>query len=264
MRRFFLPAAYLVCLPLSVHAARFDPRPLTWHLPREQAAYLGSRVAALSDSTGRFLGSGFFAYLEERPEWKYLVSNAHVVDSYKKLDVWSSGKLLKAYLLLKDEAHDVAVMAFERRDSAFMPQAVSSASFVLDRSVIWPGMFSVSAAYPLGVGLTIPGSPALSFGRISQLDASDSLIRLEGLLDLGSSGAPVFTWIEQDRGRELHLVGMARSFQIARCLSQAAGDTLVIHSALYEVLPAAYIYNALRKADSLVREYSNKSSDDIE
>lgn len=242
-------------------AARYDPEPLTWHLPREQAFYLVSRVAALSDSTGRFLGSGFFAYLEERPEWVYLVSNAHVVDDYRNLEACCQGRMLKAYLLLKDEARDVAVMAFECQDSAFAPQAVSSASFILNRSAIWQGMFSVSCAYPLGIGFSIPGSAALSFGRISQLDGADSLIRMEGLLDLGSSGAPVFTWIEEDKGSQLHLVGMARSFQVARCLSQTAGDTLVIHSALYEVLPASFIYHALSEADSVVRNYSSRYQD---
>jgi len=245
----------LLFLPLLLSAARFNP--LAWHLPAEQACFLTSRVVALADTNDSFIGSGFFAFVDERPHWMYVVSNAHVVDGNKHLIAYNNGTSFDAYLLVEDREHDVAVLGIGVEDTSKLPQGVSTCGFIENFYDLWPGMLTVSSGYPLGLGWQDSGSAGLSFARVAQVDRADSLIRLDGVLDLGSSGAPVFTWIAEDKGQGLHLIGMARSFQVARTLSERTGDTLVIHSGLYEVIPAVFIDDALARADSLVRAYAS-------
>lgn len=239
----------LLMIPVLLAGRRFNP--LRQHLPREQAAYLTGRVVALADTSGEFLGSGFFVSFG-RNEKVYLVTNFHVAGERTCLMGFKDGRSFEARVLSRDRDYDVAVLEAYVEELSSSPQTVALKNFVVDRQILWPGMLTVSAAYPLGIDWPPASSPAVSFSHIAQLDGADSLIRLEGLLDLGSSGAPVFTWIAEDRGRKLHLVGMARSFQVARCLSDLAGDTLVLHSRLYEIVPASAIRGVLVVTDSLL------------
>jgi hypothetical protein len=237
----------LLLVSCSVVTRRFDP--LSLHLPREQASYLASKVVALADTSGEFLGTGFFVQLSDKST--YLVSNFHVVGTRKRLLCFKDGRFFEAKVLSRDWDYDVAVMGVDKAKLSVFEE-VSLGDFIVDWDGLWPGMMTVSAAYPLEMEWPPRYSPAVSFSHIAHLDDTDSLIHLEGLLDLGSSGAPVFTWIQKDRGRRLHLVGMARSFQVARCLSEAAGDTLVVHSRLYEIVPARAIREVLLVTDSLL------------
>ncbi|MEA3311530.1 MAG: serine protease [candidate division WOR-3 bacterium] len=241
--------AILMIIPLFLAGRRFNP--LRQHLPREQAAYLAGRVVALADTSGEFLGSGFFVSFG-RNEKVYLVTNFHVVGKRTRLMGFKNGQAFEARVLSRDRDYDVAVLGADVAELSLPPQTVALKDFVVALGILWPGMLTVSAAYPLGIDWPPASSPAVSFSRIAQLDGADFLIRVEGLLDLGSSGAPVFTWIEEDRGRRLHLVGMARSFQVARCLSDVSGDTLVLHSRLYEIVPASAIKEVLLVTDSLL------------
>ena len=238
---------WLLLVACNVVTRRFDP--LRLHLPREQAEYLVSKVVALADTSGEFLGTGFFVLLDE--ESIYLVSNFHVVGTRKRLLGFKDDRSFEARVLSRDWGYDVAVMGVDQRELPVFDE-ISLSDFIVDWDKLWPGMVTVSAAYPLGIDWPPAYSPAVSFSHIAHLDDTDSLIHLEGLLDLGSSGAPVFTWIKKDRGRRMHLVGMARSFQVARCLSEAAGDTLVVHSRLYEIVPASAIREVLMVTDSLL------------
>jgi|GEM_PF-2769106 len=239
----------LMIIPLLLTGRRFNP--LRQHLPREQAAYLTRRVVSLADTSGEFLGSGFFVSFGSN-EVVYLVTNFHVVGKRTRLIGFKEGRPFEVRVLSRDRDYDVAVLGADVDGLFSPPHTVALNDFVIDRGMLWPGMLTVSAAYPLGIEWPPAFCPAVSFSHIAQLDYADSLIRLEGLLDLGSSGAPVFTWIEEDRGRRLHLVGMARSFQVARCLSEVAGDTLVLHSRLYEIVPASAIREVLLVTDSLL------------
>ncbi|MCK4334050.1 trypsin-like peptidase domain-containing protein [candidate division WOR-3 bacterium] len=241
--------AILMIIPLFLAGRRFNP--LRQHLPREQAAYLTGRVVALADTSGEFLGSGFFVGFG-RNEKVYLVTNFHVVGKRTRLMGFKNGQAFEARVLSRDRDYDVAVLGADVEELPSSLQTVALKDFVVVHGILWPGMLTVSAAYPLGIDWPPASSPAVSFSHIAQLDGADSLIRVEGLLDLGSSGAPVFTWIEEDRGRRLHLVGMARSFQVARCLSDVSGDTLVLHSRLYEIVPASAIREVLLVTDSLL------------
>jgi len=241
--------AILMIIPLFLAGRRFNP--LRQHLPREQAAYLTGRVIALADTSGEFLGSGFFVGFG-RNEKVYLVTNFHVVGKRTCLMGFKEGQAFEARVLSRDRDYDVAVLGADVAELPSSLQTVALKDFVVAHGILWPGMLTVSAAYPLGIDWPPASSPAVSFSHIAQLDGADSLIRVEGLLDLGSSGAPVFTWIEEDRGRRLHLVGMARSFQVARCLSDVSGDTLVLHSRLYEIVPASAIREVLLVTDSLL------------
>lgn len=228
--------------------------PLSHHLPPQQAEFLVNRLVAIADTSGEFLGSGFFVSLGE-DESIYLVSNYHVVGQRTKLLGSSHGKTFKLSVLSRDPEYDVAVMGMTSTGTGFVRSTVKTVGlecFINERAALWPGMLTVSAAYPLDINWPPRSSPAVSFSRIAHLDASDSLIRLEGLLDLGSSGTPVFTWIQDDRGRNLHLVGMARSFQVAKALTENAGDTLVVSSRLYEVVPATAIKKVLEVTDSVL------------
>jgi hypothetical protein len=237
----------LLLVGCSAVTRRFDP--LSLHLPREQARYLASRVVALADTSGEFLGTGFFVLLND--EETYLVSNFHVVGTRNRVLGFKDGRTFEARVLSRDWDYDVAVMGVERGGLPVFEEVLLG-DFIVDWDGLWPGMMTVSAAYPLEMQWPPRSSPAVSFSHIANLDDTDSLIHLEGLLDLGSSGAPVFTWIKKDRGRKLHLVGMARSFQVARCLSEVAGDTLVLHSRLYEIVPARAIGEVLLVTDSLL------------
>lgn len=246
-RRFWY--IFWLLIPLGAGAVRFNP--LKLHLPREQAAYLTRRVVSLADTSGEFLGSGFFVSFGSK-EVVYLVTNFHVIGNRTRLLAFKDGQTFDTKVLSRDRGYDVAVLVADVDGLSSSPHTVALKDFVIDRGMLWPGMLTVSAAYPLGIEWPPAFCPAVSFSHIAQLDYADSLIRLEGLLDLGSSGAPVFTWIEEDRGRRLHLVGMARSFQVARCLSEVAGDTLVLHSRLYEIVPASAIREVLLVTDSLL------------
>lgn len=261
--------------------ARFHP--LDAHLPRSSAAYLSARVVAVADTAGNFLGSGFLVSASEpgfaRSRQRsgegdiFLVSNAHVVGERERVLAFRDGIIYKTDLVVADSAADVAVLRLVLDSAMHRPDIVPREDFILDGASLWPGMMTVSAAYPLGLGWVTPDNPSLSFARIAQIDhqapsggtgeapgegtpgggmGEGGVIRLEGVLDLGSSGAPVFTWIEKDRGTRLHLVGMARSFQIARCLSEGAGDTLVIHSGLFEIIPASTVNHVIVRADSIL------------
>ena len=241
--------AILMIIPFLLAGRRFNP--LRQHLPREQAAYLTGRVVALADTSGEFLGSGFFVGFG-RNEKVYLVTNFHVIGKRTRLIGFKEGRPFEVRVLSRDRDYDVAVLGADVAGLSLRPQTVALKDFVVATGILWPGMLTVSAAYPLGIDWPPASSPAVSFSHIAQLDGADSLIRVEGLLDLGSSGAPVFTWIEEDRGRRLHLVGMARSFQVARCLSDVSGDTLVLHSRLYEIVPASAIREVLLVTDSLL------------
>lgn len=254
--------------------------PLDLHLPRSSAAYLSARVVAVADTAGSFLGSGFLVCSPEPGSRRLnrrsercnilLVSNAHVVDERERVLAFRDGIIYKTELILADDEADVAVFRLVLDSAMHRPGTVPREDFILDDASLWPGMLTVSAAYALGLGWVTPDNPSLSFARIAQIDRDASsvgtpsvgtpgggigeggVIRLEGVLDLGASGAPVFTWIEKDRGARLHLVGMARSFQIARCLSEGAGDTLVIHSGLFEIIPASTVNRVIVRADSIL------------
>ncbi len=251
-----MPLLFLVLLV----PGRFHP--LDTHLPKSSAAYLSARVVAVADTAGNFLGSGFlvgasepgFARSRQRSDKGdiFLVSNAHVVGERERVLAFRDGIIYKTDLVVADSEADVAVLRLLLDSAMHRPATVPREDFILDGASLWPGMMTVSAAYPLGLGWVTPDNPSLSFARIAQVDDEDSVIRLEGVLDLGSSGAPVFTWIEKDRGARLHLVGMARSFQIARCLSEGAGDTLVIHSGLFEIIPASTVNAVIVRADSIL------------
>jgi hypothetical protein len=229
---------------LTLFGARFDP--LTWHLPPEQAAYLASRAVVLADTAGNFRGSGFFV---EGPETPFIVTNAHVAKGSDLMVAYNSTDSYLARVVVRDTVTDVAVLAIRIDSLKARPNTVDRSSFLNDRGMLWQGMATVSASYPMGLGWVETTSPALTFARISQLESPDSMIVLEGGLDLGSSGAPVFTWIEADKGREPHLIGMARSFQVSRTLADTAGDTLVIRSGLFEIVPALVIDRVLDRVE---------------
>lgn len=259
---------------------RFDP--LSLHLPRNDADYLSKRVAAIEDTSGRFLGSGFFVSLDERPRWVYLATNFHVAGRSGRVIAFVNGHSYTVRPFVKDSIADIVIMTIDVRQrnasdsfgdpdspasetsppSFSLPATVQRSRFILDRSLLWPGMFTVLSGYPFGAGLDYPYSPSLSFGRISRMDGQDSMIRIEGILDLGSSGSPVFTWVSSDAGERVRLLGMARSFQVARCLSSQAGDTLVVQSGLYEIVPAWLIYKVLLKADSTVMAFISKRNEE--
>jgi hypothetical protein len=250
----------LLLLSLLV-PGRFHP--LDAHLPRVSAIYLSERVVAVADTAGRFLGSGFLvgasqpgsARERKRSEKGdiFLVTNVHVLGGRERVLAFRDGIIYRTGLVLADSEADVAVLRLVLDSAMHRPATVPREDFVLDGASLWPGMMTVSAAYALGLGWVTPDNPSLSFARIAQIDRDDGIIRLEGVLDLGSSGAPVFTWIEKDRGSRLHLAGMARSFQVARCLSEGAGDTLVIHSGLFEIIPASTVNAVIVRADSILK-----------
>ncbi|MGC8604374.1 MAG: S1C family serine protease [Desulfomonilaceae bacterium] len=138
------------------------------------------KAPLLSDS----IGSGFFCDSNG-----HIVTNAHVIDSAKKILVtMSTGKVMPARVVAIHPRVDLALIKIN-------PGFAVSEAKVGDSSEIEVGEWVLAVGNPFGLGRTVTVGIVSGKGRFLGLGPDDNFIQTDASINPGNSGGPLFNMV---------------------------------------------------------------------
>jgi len=150
--------------------------------------------------TGESLGSGFIIKgVKDEKEGFYIVTNHHVVDGAKKVEVkYNDGKIYKATVLGSDELTDIAVLSTERTDVKPIEMG-DSKKLMVGQTVVAIGTPSAeelqnTMSYGIISGLNRELQMTNDYGTVVK---TMTVIQTTATLNPGNSGGPLINMYGQ-------------------------------------------------------------------
>ncbi len=170
-------------------------------------------IAKVTTSDGRS-GTAF------RISKTLLATAAHVVDGYSNVNISIGDKEYESLVLIREPAYDLAILEITKLPDIYAPLPIGKSSAIII------GEDLLIAGYPLGSSLLTVHHGFLSAkgtakdfpaGKIEELDVNCPLLQIDGTVNEGFSGGPVFQIsTKQVCGFITAKYGLLRNFSVLR------------------------------------------------